>query len=122
MHSTKKIHHFSGIKIFWVIQNNSLPLESINKVSKGKNSKQIITFNFSTLYAKILHDKLLDILYYAVDFVFKRDTRDYIMDNTQDCASWSSKKRGNHFVFTKSLLKKVIKFLLHNCLFSIEIS
>ena len=116
------MHHFSGIKIFWVIQNNSLPLKSINKVSKGKNSKQIITFNFSTLYAKILHDKLLDILYYAVDFVFKRDTRDYVMDNTQDCASWSSKKRGNYFVFTKSLLKKVIKFLFHNCLFSIEIS
>ena len=29
------------------------------------------------------------------------------------------KKKGHHFVFTKSLLKEAIKFLLHNCFFSI---
>ena len=29
------------------------------------------------------------------------------------CAPWSSKKRGQHFVFTKSLLKEEVKFLLH---------
>ena len=51
--------------------------------------------------------------------MFKEDTRDYIIINKQGCASWSSKKRGHHFVFTKSLLKEAIKFLLHNCSFSI---
>ena len=29
------------------------------------------------------------------------------------------KKRGRHFVFTKSLFKETLKFLLHNCFFSI---
>ena len=29
------------------------------------------------------------------------------------------KKRGHYFVFTKSLLKKARKFVLHNCFFSI---
>ena len=28
-------------------------------------------------------------------------------------------KRGRHFVFTKSLFKETLKFLLHNCFFSI---
>ena len=51
--------------------------------------------------------------------MFKRGTRYYITINKQDCASWSSKKRGHHFVFTKSLLKEAIKFLLHNCFFCI---
>ena len=54
-----------------------------------------------------------------IDFVFKEGTRDCIVINKKGCASWSSKKRGYHFVFTKSLLKEGIKFLLHNCFFSI---
>ena len=115
MHITRK-HYFSGAKTFWVIQNNSLPLECIKKINKKKNAKQIRTFDFSTLYTKIPHDKLLDILYKVVDFVFKGD---YMIINKQGCASWSSKNRGHHFVFTKSLLKEAIKFLLHNCFFSI---
>ena len=51
--------------------------------------------------------------------MFKGGTRDYIVINKQGCASWPSKKRGYHFVFTKSLLKEAIKFLLRNCFFSI---
>ena len=39
--------------------------------------------------------------------------------NKQSCASWSSKERGHHFVFTKSLLKEEIKLLSHNCFFFI---
>ena len=47
--------------------------------------------------------------------MFKGGTRDYIVIKKQGCASWPSKKRGHHVVFTKSLLKENIKFLLHNC-------
>ena len=50
--------------------------------------------------------------------MFKVGTRDYIIINKQGCASWSSKKRGNRFVFTKSLLKEAIQFLLYDCFFS----
>ena len=49
--------------------------------------------------------------------MFKWGTRDHTVTNKQVCASWSSKKRGHHLVFTKSLLKKSMKFLLHNCFF-----
>ena len=66
-----------------------------------------------------MYYKLLDVLYKVVDFLFKGGTRDYKVVNKQGCASWSSKKRGDHFVFTKSLLKEAIKLLLHNCVFSI---
>ena len=115
----KKTYYFSGIKNFWVIQNNSLRLERINKISKRKAAKQVSTFDFSTLYTKIPRDKLLDVLYKVVNFVFKGGIRDYIVINKQGCASWSSKKRGHHFVLTKSLLKEAKKFLLHNCFFTI---
>ena len=76
-----KKHYFSGVKTFWVIQNNSLPLECINKINKRKNAQQISTFNLSTLYTKIIHNKLLDVLYKVVDFMFKGSTRDYILTN-----------------------------------------
>ena len=64
------------------------PLECINKINKRKNAKQIRTFDFSTLYTKIPHDKLLHILYKVADFVFKGGNRDYIIINKQGCASW----------------------------------
>ena len=115
----KNTYYFGGAKTFWVIKNNSLPLECINKIKRRKNAKQISIFNFSTLHTMIPHDNLLDTLYKVVDFVFTRGTRDYIIIKKQGRASWSSKKRGHHFAFTKSLLKEAITFLLHNCFFSI---
>ena len=78
----KKTYYFSGAKTFCVIQSNSLPSECIKKINKRKNAKQISTFDFSTLYTKIPHDKLLDILCKVVDFVFKGGTRDYIIINS----------------------------------------
>ena len=58
------------------------------------------------------------ILCKVVYFLFKEGTKNDIVINKQVCASWSFKKR-HYFVFTKSLLKEAIKFLLHNCFFSI---
>ena len=52
--------------------------------------------------------------------MFKGGTRDYIIINKQGyLRRWLSKKREHHFVFTKSLLKEAITFLLHNCFYSI---
>ena len=51
--------------------------------------------------------------------MLKGGTRHYIVIIKQSYASWSSKNREHHFVFTKSLLKKAIKFPLHNYCFSI---
>ena len=33
---SQKTYYFSEAKTFWVIQNNSLPLEYINKINKRK--------------------------------------------------------------------------------------
>ena len=102
----KKTYYFSGAKTFWVIQNNSLPLECINKINKRKNAKQISTFDFSTLCTKIPYDKLLDILYKVVDFLFKRGTRGCMIINKQCCALWSSKKEGIILFLLNHYLKK----------------
>ena len=54
----KKTHYFTGTRTFWAIQNNLIPLKSINKINKHKKAKQINTFDFSTLHTKSPHDKL----------------------------------------------------------------
>ena len=68
--------HFCGTKTLWVLGINSLPLEYVKK--KCKTNKCIRFFYICT---KIPLDKLLDILYRIVDFVFKGGTRDYIITN-----------------------------------------
>ena len=81
----KKKQCFSETKTFRVIQNNSFPLECVDKISKRKSAGEISAFDFSTVYTKICYDKLLDILCKVVDFVFKGGTRDYIVIDKQGC-------------------------------------
>ena len=52
-----------GIKNYPVIS-------SINKLKKRKVAKGMSTFNFSMLYTKIFHDKLLYVLNEIIDFAF----------------------------------------------------
>ena len=105
MHITKK-HYFSGAKTFWVIQNNCLPLEYIKKINKRKNAKQISTIDFSIPYTKIPHDKLLDILYKVVDFMFKGGTRDYIIINKKVVHHGHLRKEGITSLLLNHYLKK----------------
>ena len=68
-----------------LIQDNSFPLEYINKINKKMLKNTYIRF-FYTKY-KDTQWKLLDILYKVIDFVFKVGTRDYIAINQQGFAS-----------------------------------
>ena len=123
MHIKNKKNYFIGTKTSWVIQNNSLSLECINKINKRKNDKHISIFDFSSIYTKIPHDKLLAILCKVfLDFMFKGGTRYYIVINNLSCTSGSSKKRRHQFVFSKPLLKETIKILLHTVFSLLEIS
>ena len=72
------------------------------------------------IFYTIYKYKLLDILSKVVDFGFKGSSSDEIVINKQAYASWSSNKRGHHFVFNKSLLKEVIEFLLDSFFFCVR--
>ena len=63
-----EIYHTKGkvwprIKTFWTMQNSYPVISSIIKLNKRKDAKSMSTFDFSTLYTKIPHEKLL----YVVD-------------------------------------------------------
>ena len=73
---------WSGIKIFWTIQNSYPVSCTINKLNKLKAAKS----DFSTLCTKISHDKLQYVLNEITGFTFKGGARDYVTDSG---AFWS---------------------------------
>ena len=68
---------YSGIKHFWVVDNNSDVVAALDKISKAIS---ISTFDFLTLYTKIPYDKLFDVLNLLVDIVFNSCDRVYLSD------------------------------------------
>ena len=86
---TKKL--WSGIKSFWTIQNSSPVISSINKLNNSKALKSMSKFNFSTLYSKIPHEKLLCFLNRITDIAFTGGTRDYVAVYSSG-AFWSRTK------------------------------
>ena len=84
-----------------------------------KSAKQVSTFDFSTLYTKIPHDKLIDVLNKMIDFSFSGGTRNRICV-ANGVAYWvkgNCKIKGNFYTLTK--IKDTIKFLLDNCYFQV---
>ena len=57
------------------IQKSSPMICSIIELNKRKTAKNMPTFEFSTLYAKITHNKLLHFLNEIIEFAFKGGKR-----------------------------------------------
>ena len=113
-----KSRYFSHVNTFWVIQNNQPVLKAIDKINQKTNAKSVVTYDFSTLYTKIPHNKLLDVLEEVIDFCFKGRTLDYLGISNSGEAKWY-KKRPKTFFFTKTSIKEAIKFLIENCYFTL---
>ena len=112
-----KCRFFSGVNTFWVILNNDALTKSIKRLNKRGKGKSIYTYDFSTLYTKIPHDKLLSVLSTLVDFCFKGGTSEYIYVNDYG-ARWVSNPSTYGFVFGKSDIKLALRYLMSNCYFT----
>ena len=107
----------SNYNKFWVLQNCDPVLESINRINKKKNAKSISTFDFSTLYTKIPHDKLIKELSEVIDFVFNCGSCKFIAISQKEHAYWSKTKPKSSVSFTKNSLKTTMKYSIKNCFF-----
>ena len=74
----KKCEYFSGVKSFWVVQNNKPVIDAIHKLNHRNKASSIATFDFSTLYTKIPHDKLINVLNILTDFCFNAGDKRYL--------------------------------------------
>ena len=115
-----KCRFFSGINTFWVIQNSRQVTEAIKKINKRGYARSVNTFDFSTLYTKIPHDKLIFVLHSIVDFCFKGGECKYIAVTKQG-ARWVRDATGYEVYFDKETIKQAIVYLLNSCYFTVGI-
>ena len=106
------------MKTFWVIENNQDVLASLRKLSKRGKAECISTFDFSTLYTKIPHAKLLDVLNDLIDLCFNGGNRE-LLSVTKSGARWVSQPSTKGLTFTKDTFKEAVKYLMNNCYFTL---
>ena len=109
---------WSGVNKFWIIQNTKPIIHSINNLNKRNTAKSLSTFDFSTLYTKIPHDKLKKVLNEIIDFAFKGGTREFIkVYNSTAYWTKTSSKKDN--LYTKEQIKESLRYLIDNSFFSV---
>ena len=115
----KKAKFLSNYNKFWVLQNCNPILQTLNRINRKKNAKSISTFDFSTLYTKLPHDKLIKELSEVIDFVFNSGNSKYVAISSFGKAYWSKNKPKTSIAFTKNSLKLAVKHLVQNCFFTV---
>ena len=113
-----KAKFLSNYNKFWVLQNPDPVLASIKRINRKKGAKSIATYDFSTLYTKLPHDKLVKELIKLIDFCFNGGNKEYIKINNWGKASWGKKTKDSKG-FTKNSLKVAVKHLIENCFFTV---
>ena len=76
-----KCRFLTGVNSFWVVQSNKPVLQTINKLNSRKAAKSINTFDLSTLYTKLPHDKLQTMFHKFKDFCFDERENNFILLN-----------------------------------------
>ena len=114
----RKSEFLSNYNKFWVLQNVDLVIENINIVNRKKKAKSVATYDFSTLYTTLSHDKLIKRLFNAVDFVFEGGNKTHICISKNNVAYWRKKSKEN-VAFSKSTLKPPLENLIQNCYFMV---
>ena len=114
-----KAHFYSGVKTNWIVHNRDAVLNSVKKSTIRRSAKCLSSFDFSTLYTKIPHDKLTDVLNHIIDFVFKGGTRKMICVNKSGIAHWITKKNKSLHNYDKESIIKAVSYLINNCYFNL---
>ena len=82
-----QIYHDKGgfsatVNTFWVMQNNKTVTNAMYEFDKQRKVTSISIFDFSTLYTKLPHNKLLMVLTSFIDFCFDGGVSKYITINS----------------------------------------
>ena len=114
----KKAKFLKNYNKFWILQNTEPILDIIRTINRRKGAKSISTYDFSTLYTKLPHDKLIKELCKLIDFVFEGGDKNYIRINQWGKAFWG-KKFKDSVGYTRNSLKVAVKHLIKNCFFTV---
>ena len=90
----------------------------MNGLSERKKATSVSTFDFSTLYTKLPHNKLLMVFNSLIDFCFYGGENKYITVNNYG-ADWVKYIKDNVICLNKQQIKDAVACLLFNCYFTV---
>ena len=85
---------------------------------RKKKAKSITTYDFSTMYTTLPHNKLIKRLRNVIDFVFESGNRTHICISKNNVAYWGKKSKDS-IAFSKSTLATSLKHHVQNCYFMV---
>ena len=97
--------------MFWVVQNNKRVTDAMNGLNKQSKATFVSTFDFSTLYTKLPHNKLLMVLNSLIDFCFDGGESKYITVNNYG-ARWVKDIKDNVICLNKQQIKDTVAYLV----------
>ena len=109
-----KCSFFTGVNTFWVVQNNKPVIDAMNGLIKRRKATSVSTFDFSTLYTKLPHDKLLMVLNSLIDFCFDGGESKFISVNNYG-ARWVKNINDSVTCLNKQQIKDAVTYLLFTC-------
>ena len=90
----------------------------MNELNKQRKSTSVSTFDFSTLYTKLTHNKLLMVLNSLTEFSFDGGECKYVTVNNYG-ARWVNNIKDNVICLNKQQIKDAVTYLLLNCYFTV---
>ena len=93
-------------------------IDEMNGLNKRRKEASVSTFDFSTVYTKLLHDKLLMVLNSLIDFCFDGEESKNITVNNYG-ARWVKNIQDNEICLNKQQIKDAVAYLLFNCDFTV---
>ena len=93
-------------------------IDEMNGLNKRRKAASVSTFDFSAVYTKLLHDKLLMVLNSLIDFCFDGGESKNITVNKYG-ARWVKNIQDNEICLSKQQIKDAVAYLLFNCDFTV---
>ena len=110
----EKVEFYTGINRYWIVGNSDIPIRHMEKLNLSKKGRNVECFDFSTLYTKIPHEELKQILKMIVAKAFRGGTNQYI-SITKSGANW--RKNAQENCFSRERIYLMIDKIVDNSFF-----
>ena len=109
----KAIFKNSGFNRMWIVDNSIDVVEKIKEINRKGPTRNIRTYDFSTLYTSIPHKKLKEQIAWVISQCFNDDARKFIRFGHAS-AHWTNSKGKHKHCWSKDDLIKHTKWLIYN--------
>jgi len=109
----KGIHRYSGYNRMWILENSMQLKERLSLINEQSRSLCVSTWDFSTLYTTIPHDKLKAKMKDLIQFVFRASKKDFFCASLQK-AFLSTRKYKGYKCIDPTLAVHFLDYLIDN--------